>query len=295
LKVASASLLDLPNSTRAERLAIYLDPHYMSLPTFRTQIVLLLLTSAILALSVRRSRQLVLRQAVAESARANLARYFSPNLVEEIAAGDESIDTSRAAEIGVLFVDIVGFTAMTENLPPERTIELLRSFHRRMSDAVFRHGGTVDKYIGDGVMATFGTPRQRPGDASRLFACACSMIAEIERWSLKRARRGAAAVRVGIGVHSGPVVIGNVGGERCLEFTVIGDTVNVASRLERLTRETGVAIAASAEIVAAMQQEGGRIEDLALGFRESGPITLRGRAAAVDVWGAPWPASPAGA
>ncbi|HZT86627.1 MAG TPA: adenylate/guanylate cyclase domain-containing protein [Stellaceae bacterium] len=287
--IPNVSLLDVPNLTRADRLAIYLDPHYMSLPAFRTQIVLLLLTSAVLALAVWRSRGLVLRQAVAENARANLARYFSPDLVEQIAAGGQDIEASRAAQIGVLFVDIVGFTALTENLPPERTIELLRNFHTRMSDTVFRCGGTVDKYIGDGVMATFGTPRRRPDDARRLFACACDMIGEVERWNRKRAGRDALSVRVGIGIHYGPVVIGNVGGERCLEFTVIGDTVNVASRLERLTRESELAVAASGEAIAALQAEGGRIADLPLTFREVGLVTLRGRAAPVQAWGAAWP------
>ena len=80
----------------------------------------------------------------------------------------------------MLFVDVVGFSALTENLAPERAIALLRSFHTRMSDTVFRFGGTVDKYIGDEVMATFGTPQKRADDADRLFACACAMIAEID-------------------------------------------------------------------------------------------------------------------
>jgi adenylate cyclase len=145
------SLLNLPDLTLKERLAIFLDPHYMSFVIFRTQVLLLLLTSAILAFAVWRSRRLVLRQMVAESAHANLARYFSPDIVGELAAGSYAIDSSRAENVGVLFVDVVGFTALTENLAPERAIALLRSFHTRMSDTVFRFGGTVDKYIGDEV------------------------------------------------------------------------------------------------------------------------------------------------
>ncbi|MBV8889485.1 MAG: adenylate/guanylate cyclase domain-containing protein [Alphaproteobacteria bacterium] len=294
LSIGNASLLDLPDLTRDERLAIYLDPHYMSLVTLRTQIMLLLLSSAILALSVWRARRLVLRQAVAENARANLARYFSPNLVEELAAGENMIETSRATEVGVLFVDIVEFTALTERLPPQRTIELLRSFHTRMSDVVFRYGGTIDKYIGDEVMATFGTPRKRPDDACRLLDCACAMIAEIERWNAKRAQRGAAPVRVGIGVHYGAVIVGNVGGERCLEFTAIGDTVNVASRLERLTRDKAVAIAASGDAIEAMRRQGGAVERLSSPFEPAGPALLRGRAMPVELWVAQWPGPGAG-
>ena len=285
------SLLDLPNLTLKERLAIFLDPHYMSFVIFRTQVLLLLLTSAILAFAVWRSRRLVLRQMVAESAHANLARYFSPDIVDELAAGSYAINSSRAENVGVLFVDVVGFTALTENLAPGRAIALLRSFHTRMSDTVFRFGGTVDKYIGDEVMATFGTPQKRADDAERLFACACAMIAEIDRWSAKRVRRGAAPVRVGIGIHYGAAVLGNVGGERCLEFTVIGDTVNVASRLERLTRDRGFAVAASREAIAAFKEAGGQIDALPLAFSFDGSVALRGRAAAVEVWGAYWPTS----
>ena len=285
------SLLDLPDLTLKERLAIFLDPHYMSFVIFRTQVLLLLLTSAILAFAVWRSRRLVLRQMVAESAHANLARYFSPDIVDELAAGSYAIDSSRAENVGVLFVDVVGFTALTENLAPGRAIALLRSFHTRMSDTVFRFGGTVDKYIGDEVMATFGTPQKHADDAERLFACACAMIAEIDRWSAKRVQRGATPVRVGIGIHYGAAVLGNVGGERCLEFTVIGDTVNVGSRLERLTRDRGFAVAASREAIAALKEAGGRIDALPLAFSFDGSVALRGRAAAVEVWGAYWPTS----
>jgi adenylate cyclase len=230
---------------------------------------------------------------VTESAHANLARYFSPDIVDELAAGTYAIDSSRAENVGVLFVDVVGFTALTENLAPERAIALLRSFHTRMSDTVFRFGGTVDKYIGDEVMATFGTPQKRADDADRLFACACAMIAQIDLWSAKRVRRGAAPVRVGIGIHYGEAVLGNVGGERCLEFTVIGDTVNVASRLERLTRDRGFAVAASGEAIAALIAAGGRIDALPPAFNLDGPVALRGRAVAVEVWGAYWPGSDA--
>ena len=152
-----------------------------------------------------------------------------------------------------------GFTAIAEGLTPKRVVRLLRGFHRRMANTVFSHGGTIDKYIGDGVMATFGTPRPGKLDAVRAVACALDMAAQIERWNAKRQRRGARPVAIGIGVHYGEVVVGNIGDERRLEYTVIGDTVNLASRIESLTRDLGRPVLVSEAFAAA---HGGDFEAL---------------------------------
>jgi adenylate cyclase len=171
LSPGPTSLLNLPALTLNERLAIFLDPHYMSFVTFRTQLLLLLLTSAILAFAVWRSRRLVLRQMVAENAHANLARYFSPDIVDELAAGTYAIDSSRAENVGVLFVDVVGFTELTENLAPERAIALLRSFHTRMSDIVFRfrrHRRQVHRRRGNGDLRDAAKARRRRRSPVRL-------------------------------------------------------------------------------------------------------------------------------
>ena len=138
---------------------------------------------------------------------------------------------------------------------------------------MFRHQGTLDKYLGDGLMATFGS-LQVEGDApARAIACAFELHAEIERWSAKRAARHAERLAVAIGVHFGPVVVGNLGSEQRLEFTVVGDVVNVASRLEEATRELGCMIAVSDACVRAAgparQSEG---------FEKVVEVRLRGRA-----------------
>src|SRR5690606_40124645 len=125
-------------------------------------------------------RSRVLRQVAAESARSNLARYFSPNLVDRLAIADRPFDDQRSQYVAVLFVDIIDFTATAEDMEPERVIALLRSFHRRMCRVIFDHGGTLDKYIGDAVMATFGTPQPGHGDASAALRCARAMLREIE-------------------------------------------------------------------------------------------------------------------
>ena len=103
---------------------------------------------------------------------------------------------------------------------------------------MFAHGGTLDKFIGDSVMATFGTPQPGPRDAAHALACARAMLASLGVWNSERTARGEMALRAGIGLHFGPVVLGDIGDERRLEFAVLGDTVNTASRLEGLTRES---------------------------------------------------------
>ena len=191
----------------------------------------------------------------------------------------------RTLPVAVLFADIVGFTRLSEHLPPERVIELLRSFHRRMACTVFAHQGTLDKYIGDAAMATFGVPHTGKEDAFNALRCARAMIDELARWSEKRHARGAEPVRAGIGVHFGPAVLGDIGDERRLEYAVIGDTVNVASRIERLTRALGVDILVSHDLVEAAKRQA---PDQAAGVLASfvrGPArTLRGRAGPVALW-----------
>jgi adenylate cyclase len=115
---------------------------------------------------VHRARRLVAAQAESERARGNLARYFSPNVVDQLARVEEPLGPVRVQPAAVLFADIVGFTAASERQSPEQTIALLREVHHRMADAVFDHGGTLDKYIGDAVMATFGTPHPATDDAA---------------------------------------------------------------------------------------------------------------------------------
>lgn len=262
----------------------FLNPYFVNVVSWQNEVVLMLIVAALLGAAVWRSRRLVLRQVAAEHARSNLARYFSPNLVDQLARADRPFDDPRTQDAAVLFVDIVNFTATAEGMAPERVIALLRSFHRRMCKVVFAHHGTIDKYIGDAVMATFGTPQPGPTDAANALHCARDMLTEIERWNAKRAGRGAPPVRIGIGIHYGPVVAGNIGDERRLEFTVIGDVVNVASRLERLTREHNAPIIVSGEFIEAVRREGAMTRELLDTFAEDRHLEVRGRRNPVSIW-----------
>ena len=262
----------------------FLSPYFVNVITWQNEVVLMLIVAALLAAAVWRSRRLVLRQVAAEQARSNLARYFSPNLVDRLARADRPFDDPRSQNAAVLFVDIVNFTGTAESMAPERVFALLRSFHQRMCRVVFAHHGTIDKYIGDAVLATFGTPQPSETDATNALYCARDMLREIERWNEKRAARGAATLYVGIGIHYGPVVAGNIGDERRLEFTVIGDVVNVASRIERLTRKYNGPIIVSGDFIEAVRREGTRANDLLTAFTESQASEVRGRRNPVSIW-----------
>jgi adenylate cyclase len=271
--------------TEDEQLRLLTDPHRIHVGMWGRQVVLLVVTAAALAAFVRRARRLVADQAQAERERANLSRYFSPNLVDELAQSDQPLGPTRQQDVAVLFADVVGFTAMAEALAPAAVIELLRAYHGRMERLVFAHGGTVDKYIGDAVLATFGTPRAGPTDATNALRCARAMLESVRAWNAERARAGAPPVRIGIGLHYGPVVLGDIGGEARLEYAVVGDTVNVASRLERLTRELSATMIASGAIVDAMRRDGAADLDALLDGLVRGPAQpLRGRAAPMPVW-----------
>jgi adenylate cyclase len=265
-----------------QALVLHLDPRFVDTGVWQQDVIVLLLAAGVLSLAAWRGRRLVQRQAEAERQRANLARHFSPNMVDELASSDEPLGAVRSQPVAVLFADIVGFTQVSEALPPERVIELLREFHGRMSQAVFEHDGTLDKYIGDAIMATFGTPLMGARDATRAIASARSMIAQMDAWNRDRWAEGHTPIRVSIGIHYGAAVLGDIGSERRLEFAVVGDTVNVASRLEGLTRNLGVDIAVSDDLVRQVREENGA--EVLEGFVQALPQGLRNRETPIDVW-----------
>ncbi len=265
--------------TSADALRIFFEPTFVSLTGWRTQVVATALFTCLLALAVWRSRRTLLAQVQAEVVRAELARYVSPDIAEALTArGARGFGQPSRRHVAILYADIVGFTRATEHLTPERTFALLRSFHERGCRTVFEHDGTLDKYLGDGFMATFGGLEDRPDSADRALACAFALRDEIERWNAKRHGRGASPVAISIGVHCGPVVVGNLGAERRIDFTVVGDVVNVASRLEEATRELGATILASDACV-----EAGGADRWATRFDAAQDLSLRGRASAIRV------------
>lgn len=285
----SLTFADFTVTGPEDMLAMLMTPTFVDVRGALQNGFVFLIVAGSLAVVVRRSRRIVMRQAAAERERANLARYFSPNVVDDLARFDEPLGGVRTQPVSVLFIDIVGFTTFCESHPPTEVIQLLRDFHARVERAIFAHDGTIDKFIGDCVMATFGTPRPGPRDATNALECARSLAFEVASWSAARIAAGRTPVAVGIGVHYGQAVLGDIGGERRVEFTVIGDTVNVASRLEALSRSLGVQIAASDAVIQAARREQASDRDPFPDF-VSGPLqSLRGReeTIAVRTWTLP--------
>jgi len=234
---------------------------------------------------IGRVKEIERRRAAAERARANLARYFSPNIVELLAERDEPLGAVRRQIVAVLFVDIVGFTAMSENMPPEDVVALLRVFHERMSACIFACGGTIEKYIGDAILAVFGVPVPTDRDAGNALTCALKMLAALDDWNADRAAGGERPLGLGIGVNYGPAVIADVGSERSMSFAVLGDTVNTASRLQTLTRKLDTPLLASgAAVEAAGLGANGDFAHILARLEDAGDQVLRGRNGVVRVW-----------
>jgi adenylate cyclase len=164
--------------------------------------------------------------------RGNFERFFTPMLAARIAASPESLRLGgERRDVAVLFSDIRGFTRLAAQLTPDETARLLTEYFSEMADCVFRHGGTLDKFIGDEVMAQWGAPISEPDDADRALAAALDMIDALSRLNARWLSQGRPRLHVGIGINYGEAFAGYLGSERRLEYTVIGDTVNTAKRL----------------------------------------------------------------
>lgn len=232
------SFEDAGEMTDLQALERFLDPYFVGLTSMRVQLVTTLLFTFFLAVAVLRSRKTLIAQIKDNAVRKSLALFVSPDVAQ--AVSDETASdfgTPSKRDVAVMFIDIVGFTKMAENRKPEEALALLSSFQERGCESIFHYGGTLDKFLGDGLMATFGGVDDQADAPERALSCAFALLDTYSAWSDKRASRGQEPVRVSIGLHFGEVIAGNVGTKDRREFTVIGDVVNVASRLERATRE----------------------------------------------------------
>jgi adenylate cyclase len=230
--------------------ALFADEPIFSAPANLLRVLMIVGVCAILVLTVIRTRRLLLDAITVTRRTENLSRYM-PKAVAQRAAeqGIEALGRGRIQKAAVLFADIAGFSALAERIEPEALGALLGELRGIQRRAIEGHGGVVDKYIGDAVMAVFGVPEPAPDDAKRALDAALAMREAIAEWNAARARAGQPALRVGIGLHYGDVFAGAIGDDQRLEFATLGDTVNVAQRVEGLTRTLDTPLLATREVI----------------------------------------------
>ena len=206
--------------------------------------------------------------------RENLARFFSPKIVEQLVRIDVPHSAARRENAAVLFADVVEFTAYSSGKAPDEVIAFLRELLNLLGEAVFFHEGSIDKFLGDGLMAVFGPPHASNEDATNAALCAMRIRDRVSQWNAQRVNNPDKAIRVAVGIHWGEVVQGDIGTDKQLEFTVVGDTVNIASRVEAYCRALNATVLVTAEFIESLIAEG-RV-DVANAFTSEGRHMLRG-------------------
>jgi len=185
--------------------------------------------------------------------RNTMSRYVAKEVVDRLIAGGEDFLQGHAYVATVLFSDIRRFTTLAESMTPADTVTMLNDYFTRMVEVVFTHGGMLDKYIGDAIMAVFGTALSDSADADHSVAVATEMILELNRFNERRREAGQDPIEIGIGIATGEVLAGSLGSRRRLEYTVIGDNVNLAARLESANKHYGTTVLLSASTVEALK------------------------------------------
>ncbi|MGK2859906.1 MAG: adenylate/guanylate cyclase domain-containing protein [Thermoanaerobaculia bacterium] len=186
--------------------------------------------------------------------RSTMSRYMSKEVAEQLLQEGEGVLGGKSQKISILFSDIRSFTTVAEALGARETVSMLNEYFEQMVEVVFRNGGILDKYIGDAIMSLFGAPFEREGDAENAVATANDMIVVLRELNAKRVREGKAPIDIGVGISTGDAIVGSIGSPKRMEYTAIGDSVNLASRLEGATKLYGVKVLVSEFTVASMKK-----------------------------------------
>ncbi len=213
------------------------------------KVITILTVTVILAVAISRARSLLIR-AVAESAAAHdLSRFFAPEIARQIIAAELEVKAGQGQvrNAAILNTDIRGFTNVATKVEPDELMQILAEYQSRLVPIIQRHGGAIDKFMGDGIMATFGAAVTTDRFAADALRAADDIMAAVESWKTDCARQGKPALKIGAAVATGSVIFGAVGDATRLEYTVIGDAVNISAKLEKHTKKEGVRALCTAE------------------------------------------------
>ena len=233
-------------------------------------------TRRLMRLSDRNERELRRLRGAAETAKATLSRYFSPNLAKELVDNPDFLSLGgERRELTFLFTDLEEFTALVERFEPSVIVPLLNAYLDALTQIIFRHGGTTEKIVGDAVHALFGAPMEQADQSARAVACALEIDAFAESFRKSKAEEGIPLGVTRIGLHSGPAMVGNFGGELFFDYTAHGDAINTAARLESVNKHLGTRICASAGVAEKVPNFAGR---------PVGTLILKGKSEGLDVF-----------
>ncbi len=226
------------------------------------------------AISIQNAR-LATRIKSEEQTRAQISRLIPPSVVEQVLKGELVIEKGgRVTEVTMLFSDIRGFTTMSDGRPPQEIVNTLNEYFEVMVDILFQYSGTLDKFVGDEIIGLFGAPIAIEDAPFKAVSCGVGMMQALEEFNRTRASEGQTPIRIGIGINTGNVITGSIGSTRALQYTAIGDAMNVASRL--------VNVAGSGDIIISedtMRHVVGRVE-----ATELPPVKVKGKAEALKVF-----------
>jgi adenylate cyclase len=222
------------------------------------KVVSVMMVTLILTLVLMRARKLLFRAASDQAAATELSRFFAPEVAGRIRDSDMALEPGQAElrRAAILMVDLRGFTPLTHQIAPGEVMALLSEYQSRVVAAVTRHGGSIDKFMGDGILASFGATRPSAGFAADALRALDALLESTAAWAEERRGRGLPAPEVGAAVATGPVMFGTIGDASRLEYTVIGDAVNLAAKLEKHTKAEGVRALCAAETYQLARSQG---------------------------------------
>jgi len=222
------------------------------------KIMSILLVTVLLAVALIRARRMLMRAVAQETAAKDLGRFFSPEVARRITAAEERIRPGQGEmrDAATLFIDIRSFTRLSKQLEPSALVALLSEYQSRMVSAVQANGGSIDKFLGDGIMASFGAARPNSRYALDALRAVESVMSEADIWRQERRARGLPTIEIGAAVAAGPVLFGAIGDETRLEYTVIGEAVNLAAKLEKHTKAERVHALTTVQALALARSQG---------------------------------------